>query len=69
MDVLDTLEVLEFNSNDELMEDPKGDLELVEHQPNHDVEDAELGTSDNSFDSGEELVEDSDPDYDPSRDH
>ena len=42
---------------------------MGEHHPNHDVEDAKSGTLDNNFDSGEETRDESDPDYDPSRDH
>jgi len=72
----DTQEVVELSYNYELMKDPeedpekdpKEDPELGEHQVDHDVEDAELGVSDSSFYSGEELGDESDPDYDPSRD-
>ena len=40
---------MEFSTNDELMEDPQEDPELGEHQPDHDVEDVEPGTSDSSL--------------------
>jgi len=40
-----------------------------EHQLDHDDENVEIGVSDNSFGSGGEPRDESDLDYDPSRDH
>ena len=72
MDFSDIPEVVECSSDDELIEDleqdPEEDPELREHQLDHHAEDVELGISDNSFDSGEEPGDESDLDYDPSRD-
>jgi len=42
---------------------------LEKCQLDHDDENKEISTSDNSFNSGREPGDDSDPDYDPSRDH
>lgn len=78
VDLLDTPEVGELSFDDELMEDPKDDLkkdaeenleELGEHQDDHNLERAKSGASNCSFDSGKGSRDESDPDYDPSRDH
>jgi len=51
------------------MEDPEKDLELEEHQLDLDDENAEIGASDNSIDLGGELGDESDLDYDPSKNY
>jgi len=51
------------------MEDFEKDPKLEEHQLDHDDENADIGASDNNFDSYEEYGDESDLDYDPSRDH
>ena len=51
------------------MEDSKKDPELEEQQLDHNDENAEIGASDNSFNSGREPRYQSDLYYDPSRDH
>ena len=69
---LDTLELVELSSDDELLEDlhrdPEEDLELGVCQADHDIVDGESHTWDNSFDLGKEPRDKSDPEYDPSRD-
>jgi len=70
-----------LEEEDDLKEDQEIDEVVEEQQMNHEVNEAvgeqqvdqeagevELGASDNSFDSGEELEDESNPDYDPSRD-
>ena len=61
-----------ISSNDEFMEgleeNPEEDLEFEEHKIGHEVKEANSSASGNSFDSGEEHEDESDPDYDPSRD-
>ena len=42
---------------------------MEEHELNHDDEDAEIGASNNNFDLGRELGDESYVDYDPSKDH
>jgi len=39
-----------------------------EQQVDQEIDEVELRVSDSSFDSGEELYDESDPNYDPSRD-
>ena len=68
VDFLDTPETVEFSFDDELMENPQEDPELGKYQLDRDVEDAELGASNSSFDSGEQLGNDYHLDYDLSRD-
>ena len=40
-----------------------------DHQLDHDDENVEIGASNNSFNSGREPGDESNTDYDPSRDH
>ena len=63
VDLSNTPKVVDFSSDDELMEDveedPEEDPQLGEHKLDHDIEDVELSASNSSFDSG---------DYDASTD-
>jgi len=78
MDLLDTPNVVELRFENEPMEDPKDNPEveedpkedpvLSEQQVDREVDDADLGASNNSFDSAEEPKDESDPDYDPYSD-
>ena len=73
MDLPGTPELVELIFDDELMEDPEEDpqedLDLGEHQADHDIEDAELGASNSNFNLGEEPQDEFDPDFDPSGDY
>ena len=51
------------------MEDSEKVPEFKEHQLDHYDKNAKMGTSDNSFNSGRELGDESALDYDPSSDH
>jgi len=51
------------------MEHSEKDPEMKGHQLDHDDENTEIGALDNSFDSDEVPMDESDLDYDPSRDH
>ena len=67
---------MKLSFDDKLMKDPEEDLngdpkkgpELEEHQLDHDVEDVKSRVLYSSFDSSEEPMDESDPDYDPYRD-
>ena len=51
------------------MEESEEDPELEDHQLDHDDGNAKIGASDNSFDLDKEPGDESNLDYDPSRDH
>ena len=53
----------------EAEDDPEEDLELEEQQVNQNINDAKPEATDISFDSSEELEDEFDSDYNPSRDH
>ena len=47
---------------------PLPSLDVREQQVDQEIDEVEFGASNSSFDSGEELEDESDPDYDPYRD-
>ena len=67
--VVDLHDTPQFNSYCDLMGDSEKDPELEEHQLDHDDENAIIGALNNNFDLGREPGDESDLDYDPSRDH
>ena len=67
--VIDLPNTPQFSFYGDLMEDPEKDPKLEEHQLDHDDENAEIGTSENSFNSGGESRDEFALDNDPSRDH
>ena len=73
MDLLNTLELVELSFVDDFLEkypekDQEKDVELREHQADHGIKDAQLGTWDSSFDSGKDHRDKLDLDYNPYRD-